>query len=372
MSAEDDAADTIVPRVLAAGGDLGKIHRVAGVKMKNGKPLPFTLAHFQALDAELRRRPEVKLVIIDPAGSFIGGNVDDHKDAELRQLLDPLAKLAAERAVSIILIKHFNKSPDRRSVQRITGSVAWVNACRAVFAVADDPDDEDLRLFLPLKGNLGKRPRGLAFRLEELAPREADRILAPFTELTPEDRSQLAGQLFRVRWCGYTDRKADDVLSPRKATAEPTRVERCAEWLTTFLGQYGWPDGEVEAAAIKEGFTFHNYRDAKRRLKSAGLCSRPSAFRGGWWVGFGDPLTMPRRPEAPSGQTGYTGETGQTGKTSKTEGQSGESSQCGQSSPCSESGHTDVCDPEAAAEREAIEAQAELVDSAEDEPWSSE
>src|SRR5262249_4897208 len=61
MSAEDDPEDTIVPRLLAAGADCDKVHFVEGVKVKDGKPQPFTLAHFKALDAELRRHPEVKI-----------------------------------------------------------------------------------------------------------------------------------------------------------------------------------------------------------------------------------------------------------------------------------------------------------------------
>src|SRR6516165_4744763 len=110
ISCEDDYADTVVPVLVAAGADLSKIHRVDGVKGKDGKTLPFNFACYQAMERELERRPEIQYVLIDPAGAYVGkAGVDDHKDSELRSLLDPMAELCARLQVTIELIKHFHK-----------------------------------------------------------------------------------------------------------------------------------------------------------------------------------------------------------------------------------------------------------------------
>src|SRR5262249_41211788 len=83
VSCEDDFGDTVVPRLLAAGADLSKIFRVDGTKDQKGKVQPFSLADFQALREELKSRPArpmVRLVVIDPAGAYIGrAGVDEHK-----------------------------------------------------------------------------------------------------------------------------------------------------------------------------------------------------------------------------------------------------------------------------------------------------
>jgi hypothetical protein len=50
---------------------------------------------------------------------------------------------------------------------QLFGGAAFTTAPRAAFAVIEDPDDPDRRLFLHLKNNLGPKPQGLAFRLEQ-------------------------------------------------------------------------------------------------------------------------------------------------------------------------------------------------------------
>src|SRR5262249_12518097 len=177
--------------------------------------------------------------------------------------------------------------------------------------------------------------------------------------LTSDDRALLAGQLFRVRWCGFTDRKADEVLNPRRTKAEPSRVELCAAWLKTYLGQHAWPDAAVEAAAKKEGVTLHNLTDPKRQLKPEGLRSKSRGFQAVWWIGFGDPAVLPERPVLPPAPVRR--KTSKTGQPSKTGVQSVQSGQSVQSYTAPAEGvrldkpdtyHPDEDDPEAEGERE--------------------
>src|SRR5262249_13744680 len=150
--------------------------------------------------------PAVKLVVIDPASAFAGrAGTDGHKDAELRALLGPLADLAAQCRVTILLVAHVGKRDCARAVHRVLGSVAWVNAVRSAWIVAEREGDEGRRLFLPVKANLAPRQKGLVYQLVPLDGAEQELALAGCTELRDEDRGRLAAQLYRVRWLGETD-----------------------------------------------------------------------------------------------------------------------------------------------------------------------
>jgi hypothetical protein len=407
---EDDYADTVVPRLIAAGADLSKVYSVDGVKSKDGKPTPFSLAHYEALEKELEQRPNVRLIVIDPAGAYIGrAGIDDHKDSELRALLGPLAELAARRNVTIIIVKHFNKGASIKAVHKVTGSAGYVNCVRAGFVVAPDTEEEGKRFFLPIKFNIGPKPVGLAYQLEGLPADEQEQALEGF-QLDEEDRPRLAEQLVRVRWLGLADVDADEILAASARHArDATRVETCGVWLREFLKEYAYPSTEIEQAAKKQGFTFDNLKEAKARLRREAdfWSTNKGHFQGEWWCGFGkpegwvlrpEPPTPPETPETPhygqnSGKTeasakqsaphndhsgerspphnGHSGEREETVKRpfSRSGAHSGESRECGESG-----GSEERCPPdqEAAAEREAIEAQAERVDSARDEPWSPE
>jgi hypothetical protein len=320
LSAEDDAADMIVPRLLAAGADLQRVHLIKGIKSnkKDGKPEPFNFHHYQMLANELVRRPAVKLVVVDPAGAYVGG-VDDHKDAELRQLLGPLADLAAEAKVSLVLVKHLNKGADARAIHRVTGSVAWVNAARAAYLIAAHPDDEERRVFIPIKGNLTRKPRGREFQLRSLAREEALHQLGAFQHLDERDKEALAAQLFCVQWLGDSDMRPEDALVTQRRERS-TKVEECATWVKEFLKGFAWPDDEVEAAAKNAGHTFDNYKRAKTALRAEGLASKPRGFSKRWWIGFGNPKEWKDRPAPVSAAVPEQNQTAETAQTAETGG----------------------------------------------------
>ncbi|MBL8793227.1 MAG: AAA family ATPase [Planctomycetia bacterium] len=201
FSCEDDPADTVVPRLLAAGADLQRVHLVEGVPVEGKPTRMFSLADYQQLKFELQRRPAVRLVVIDPAAAYVGrAKVDDHRDSELRGLLGPLSELAAECSVTVLLIMHLNKGVGAKAIHRVNGSVGYTNAVRAAFVVAPDAHDETRKLFLPMKFNLGPKPQGLAYRLCSLTTEAQAAIVGTYANLTDDDRSRLASQLVRIEW----------------------------------------------------------------------------------------------------------------------------------------------------------------------------
>lgn len=170
LSAEDDAADTIKPRLLAAGADTGRCYTLDAVTDRDADGVArirsFNLqGDLDRLAALLECIGDVALVVIDPISAYLGGT-DSHKNAEVRAVLAPLAELAARHCVAVICVSHLNKAGGNEAVMRVTGSLGFVAAARAAYIVARDKDDPHRRLFLPIKNNIGNDQAGLAFKVE--------------------------------------------------------------------------------------------------------------------------------------------------------------------------------------------------------------
>jgi hypothetical protein len=306
-SCEDDYEDTIIPRLLAAGADLGRIDRLDGVAGKDGKPQPWSFAHAAALAEHLALYPYA-LIIIDPASAFAGrAGIDGYKDAEVRALLAPMSELAARFGVTILLIAHIGKGETIKAAQRILGSVAWKNVVRSVWMAAEREEDGGKRMLLPAKANLAPEQKGVLYQLLSLDEQEQEQAVEGYAgELSEEDRALIKKQLFHVRWMGTTDATADRVFAGQgKGGERQTNVERCVQWLKEFLADFAYPDAEVRAAAEAEGFSDRALRSAKEALRKDTPSleySKRGAFQGGWWNGLGSPEHWTRRPE-PSGET---------------------------------------------------------------------
>jgi Bifunctional DNA primase/polymerase, N-terminal/AAA domain len=100
LSAEDDPADTIRPRLEACCANLDRVHIIEAVRHKR-RDQPFNLKHdLEALAAKLAASPEVKLIVIDPISAYLG-DTDSHNNSQVRGVLAPLAKLAADHRVAV-------------------------------------------------------------------------------------------------------------------------------------------------------------------------------------------------------------------------------------------------------------------------------
>jgi hypothetical protein len=71
LAAEDDAADTLVPRLIAAGANLTNVHVVKAVKGDDGVERPFNLAvDLDRLENEYDLR-RVRLLVVDPVSAYL-------------------------------------------------------------------------------------------------------------------------------------------------------------------------------------------------------------------------------------------------------------------------------------------------------------
>lgn len=172
LSAEDDLADTIRPRLDMAKADVTRIRALTtvriGIDPASGKPIfaPFNLAqHLPMLEGAIRQVADCRLVIIDPISAYLGGT-DSHKNADVRGLLAPMTELAARYGVSIVAVNHLRKG-EGPAMYRTMGSLGFIAAARAAYAFSKDNDDPtgSRRFMLPIKNNVGNDKTGLAYRL---------------------------------------------------------------------------------------------------------------------------------------------------------------------------------------------------------------
>lgn len=300
LSAEDDPADTIVPRLIAADADCDKVHIVSAVRRDDGKGnRSFDLqTDLQSLEAKLAEIGDPLLVIIDPVSSYLGKHTDSHSNSDVRRVLEPIGEMAARLGVTIICNTHFSKASAGNANSRVIGSVAFVNFARAAFIVTVDPEDDNRRLFLPSKTNLGKRREGLAFRIADAALPVEDKevIWAPY-----------------VQWDDTPVRmSADEAVAAMAGGAEARGArDEAKEFLLELLAEGPVPQKEIKIAAEGAGL---GYRTVQRAKDSLGIKARREDFDGShrwiWRLPCKDAKSAPKAATQNIGALGALGALG--------------------------------------------------------------
>jgi putative DNA primase/helicase len=253
LSAEDDAADTIVPRLKAAKAVTDSVYIIDAVLDRtdsDGNKIPkhFNLAtNLDRLDKMLSNLGNVALIIIDPITAYLG-KTDSHKTSDVRALLAPLSKLAEKHNVAIVCISHLNKADSNDAITRVTGSLAFVAAARAAFLVTKDKDDANKRLFLPIKNNIGNDQTGLAFTLE-------NSIIDCNIETS------------RISWCSDpVSITANEALSQNDEPNEESALNEAKEFLCDLLVSGSVPAKKVRRSSEDAGHSWATTRRAKDKL----------------------------------------------------------------------------------------------------------
>ncbi len=139
LSAEDGIEDTIVPRLDAAGADRSRILALNLVTdTEGGKRLPTFPGDADYVRAAVGR-VQGRLVIIDPLTAYLSGYVNAHKDSDCRRALWPLAQLADDTGVAVVVVRHLNKATGGNPLYRGGGSIGIIGAARSGLLVAPTP-----------------------------------------------------------------------------------------------------------------------------------------------------------------------------------------------------------------------------------------
>ena len=116
------------------------------------------------------------MVIIDPLMAYLGGDVNSHRDQDVRRALAPLARMAEETGAAVILVRHNTKGGGSNALYRGGGSIGIIGAARLGFTFARDPEDEGRVIVACTKANITSTPPSLAYVLSMPGPRGCARV----------------------------------------------------------------------------------------------------------------------------------------------------------------------------------------------------
>ena len=203
---------------------------------------------------------DVKLVVIDPLLSVIGGHIDTHRNREVRDALDPLVRIADETGAVIFGIAHFNKSTGTDASALITGSGAFKDVPRSVFGFARDNDDGS-RVVTQTKNSLGRDD--LPSRIYQIES---------VTIHTPKGPAGTG----RFLWVSETDRTVHDVLRDNNRADPGGGKQSAGDFIQTYLKGAGGTASanDVISAGEAAGFKEQTLKNARRKVadsKSTGF-----------------------------------------------------------------------------------------------------
>lgn len=157
---EDDAADTIKPRLMKAGADCSKVAYIiddTGELNLEDSRIETTI-----------RETGAGMLILDPLQSFLVQDTDMHSAGRMRAVLGKLGAIAAKYECAIVLIGHMNKSGNK-NLYRGLGSIDIAAIARSVIMVARDSEIPSKRYAFTIKSNLAPEGAAVGFSFTEAA-----------------------------------------------------------------------------------------------------------------------------------------------------------------------------------------------------------
>ncbi|MGH7881929.1 MAG: AAA family ATPase, partial [Candidatus Dormibacteraceae bacterium] len=201
---------------------------------------------------------KAKLLIIDPLMAYLGGEVNSHRDQDVRRALAPLANLAERTGVVAVVVRHLNKASGGSPIYRGGGSIGIIGAARVGLLVAKDPQDEERRILAPIKNNLSASPPSLAYKM-------------------------VAGEkgTVRVEWQGASEVTAAQLLvvANGESAGERSALEEAEAFLIELLSKGPIPGKEALKEARDIGIADRTLKRARQMLN---VEANKQSMSGGW------------------------------------------------------------------------------------------
>jgi hypothetical protein len=255
VTTEDDAEDTLRPRLDRAGADPSRVHLVTDLT------LPDDADRLERLIADKR----AMLVTLDPIVEYLGEAVKTASDHAVRRALKPLVGVAKRQACAVVGIRHLNKQGGLSAIYRGGGSIGFGGLARSVLAVGRNPDDDDQMVLAGVKINVARRSPSLAYRLV------ADGPLEPVG----------------IEWLGESEHDAEALIgASRDAVREKTKEEQLAAAMVEIVERNGGQmlARDMYASLEADGFDLSSENQKSRARRLSKLIFKPDGFSGAWMV----------------------------------------------------------------------------------------
>lgn len=267
LTAEDALDQEVVPRLVAAGAALERVHILKSVR-QDGHNRQFLLGEdLDRLEKVVEQVGDVGLITVDPITAYMGGKMDSHKSTEVRSQLGPLKDFAERLNIATSAITHPPKSAGQKAIDHFIGSQAFIAAGRIGHVCIEEMQEDDdgnktptgRVLFANAKNNAHVKMPTLAYRVVSVPisqDAERDIITAP-----------------RVQWeAEPVNITADQAVAAAASAGKQKQERRGAQAeVQAFLfevlkdGQ-PVPQKHIEAEAAKRGFSAHQLRTAREKL----------------------------------------------------------------------------------------------------------
>lgn len=269
---EDDEAQTIVPRLIAAGADLTKViflRKVVDIEgFKRGLSLKDDALNLQK---KLIANPEIALVVLDPITAFIG-DADLNRDKDIRPVLEALGAALMKSKATCVGIIHCNKRSDVDALGKILGGSSVAGVVRAAWDFSRDPENKDEYMMTHIKGNLSKKRSGIRYKTTG--------VMVTLSDSTEQEHPH-------TEWLTECDETANDVLD--KSREKPDRTDHQTVMATALLNLMLDGNGAYARDIYKrgeaEGISEATIKRASYKLLDAqGKPAIKKQNRGdGWW-----------------------------------------------------------------------------------------
>jgi hypothetical protein len=284
LTAEDPIAEVVVPRLQVARAKRSLIH--FGEVEEDGLTMPMRFPEDIDNLTQLVREHSTRFVVIDPLSAHLEGRIDSWKDQSIRHALAPLAALAEERALAVLVVAHLNKGQGTDPLQRLGGSIGLPAAARSVLLLGCDPEDPqgergNRRVLAHVKSNFGRRGVSLAFQIVE-------------SEVPDPLSTRRAAEICEM---GNSQYEGSDLLVPFAINELPAVTAEAVEFLRQALADGPRGAKEMEAEASQAAIPWESVKRAK---KAAGVMTRKErgVANGAWIWELAEAIPEPEQPEA--------------------------------------------------------------------------
>ncbi len=274
VSAEDGAADTIVPRFLAAGGDPRRA-RIIGSEEQFIIP-----DDLDKLERAINQTGAA-FVVIDPVMSFLSDDINSNRDQDVRRALQPLVNIAQRTGAAIVICRHLNKSSGGPAIYRGQGSIGFIGIVRSGLMVGEHPELEETFVLAGQKHNLSKPPESLAYRIGSTGPGDGTA---------------------RIEYRGVSEVTAAGLNAAPGDEGERSRLVEAKEFLRELLRSGPEFVGKIKAEAKEAEIGWRTVERAKADLKAQAV-KDPKSGKWQWTLpgppeeGDEDRASSPRHPD---------------------------------------------------------------------------
>ncbi len=160
QTTEDDYADTIKPKLEAAGADCQRV----GFISDREQNLTLEDPRFE----EAVRSMKAKLLIIDPIQAFVPKDGNLYQASKMRMSMQRLSWIAERYQCAILLIGHMTKSKNSKQLYRGLGSIDITASVRSVLMITRDHLQPEIRYMFPVKSNIAIEGDAIGFIFTEM------------------------------------------------------------------------------------------------------------------------------------------------------------------------------------------------------------